>query len=119
MNSTEMLGIMRSLTGDEATAASAQRRNNEWYVARLDEGMRLLYDNCPESQLDDTGLGLVAFAKVDQSSPDAELWPSDLYLMDLAHYVAYRFFVNDAGDTQDSSRAEAHKKMCLGTVLIR
>ncbi len=112
MTPKEILALARGFVGDENTSPAGRLRQDEQFLAPLNAGLNLLWHRVPAARLDSTGLAFRTYAEFDGADWDETLWPDGQYRQMLAHYLAFYFFTNDAGDTRDSLRAKAHKEAC-------
>ena len=103
MTGTEIITQARILVNDVDKSTWTDEGGK--FLACLNEGIRRIFSERPESRLlaDGTLRNFTALSDAANTIPLDEL-----YYLPLVEYLQYRFYDADAGDTRDKSRAGEH-----------
>ena len=107
MTATQVIAFVRAQNRDDKPNVEAQTWGDEKYVRVLNEGMRHIWTNYPESRLSATGAANT-FVECSEVNLDATLVLPDTYLNALVDWCLYRYFDTDGGDTRDFDLAKKH-----------
>lgn len=107
MTGETIISTVRDLVNDNS---ETQTWDDRLYYACLTDGLRIIFNRCPDSRLTNGGFTISAWAAADSNTPQATLCVDDVYMPALIEYVMFRYYDRDSGDTRDKTQAQSHRQ---------
>jgi len=105
MTGTNIIEDVRRYAND--VNESAEHWKDEDYVIAINDGLRFLYYEFPESRITSVG-ALNAFTEIDPYNVEGTMTLDSSYRRALVEFTLSRFFRADSKDAKDRSRANDH-----------